>query len=78
MKSDSVVIKTVEKTAPQQADMIKENIDQLMNSGMLKIDVKETVTYEIGADGWVKSMNVENNNNIMGQGVKTTAVITCK
>ena len=72
------IIKTVEKTVPQQADMIKENIDQLMNSGMLKIDVKETVTYEIGADGWVKSMNVENNNNIMGQGVKTTAVITCK
>ena len=72
------IIKTVEKTAPQQADMVKENIDQLMDSGMLKIDVKETVTYEIGADGWVKSMNVENTNNMLGQSVKVTATITCK
>ena len=72
------IIKTVEKTAPQQADMVKENIDQLMDSGMLKIDVKETVTYEIGADGWVKSMNVENINNMLGQSVKVAATITCK
>ena len=72
------IIQTVEKAAPQQADMVKQNIDQLMGSDMLKIDVKETVTYEIGADGWVKSMNVEINNTIMGQGTKTTSTITCK
>lgn len=72
------IIKTVEKTAPQQADMVKENIDQLMDSGMMKIDVKETITYEIGADGWVKSMNVETNNNMLGQNIKTTATVTCK
>ena len=74
----ALIISTVEKNAPQQADMVKQNIDQLMGSGMLKVDTKETATYEIGADGWVKTLNYELTNDFMGQSTKSKAVITCK
>ena len=40
-----LIIAQIEKMAPAQADMVKENIDQLMESGMLKMDVKSTATY---------------------------------
>lgn len=53
------LISQVEKLMPGQADMVKENIDQLMNSGMMKIDSKETATYELQDDGWVKTMKVD-------------------
>ena len=36
------IIKQVEQLAPEQAEMIKKNIDQVMATGMLKIDMKET------------------------------------
>ena len=34
------IIKQVEQSAPDQAQMIKDNIDQLMKSGMLKMDFR--------------------------------------
>jgi hypothetical protein len=49
----------VEKMAPEQADMMKENIDQLMESGMLKLDAKETTTFKLQNDFWPKAWNTE-------------------
>ena len=49
-----MLIKTVEKMAPDQADMVKQNIDAVMESGMLKIDAKATSSFELQSDGWVK------------------------
>lgn len=72
------IISQVEKAMPAQADMVKENIDQLMNSGMLKIDAKETATYELQDDGWVKTMKVETTYNAMGQETKSTVNIYIK
>jgi hypothetical protein len=72
------LISQVEKLMPGQADMVKENIDQLMNSGMLKIDAKETATYELQDDGWVKTMKVETTYNAMGQETKSTVNIYIK
>jgi hypothetical protein len=63
---------------PAQADMVKENIDQLMNSGMLKIDAKETASYELQDDGWVKTMKVETTYNAMGQDTKSVVTINLK
>ena len=73
-----LIIDQVEKTMPQQADMVKQNIDQAMDSGMLKIDAKETATYEIGDDGWVKSIKAEVTNESMGQALKSTSTTTLK
>ncbi len=62
----------------QQADMVKQNIDQLMDSGMLKMDMKEAVSYEVQPDGWVKSIKAEITNDAMGQKIKTTTTVTLK
>ena len=73
-----MLIQMVEKSAPDQAAMVKENIDQIMSSGMLKMDMKETVTYELQDDGWVKSIKGESTTETMGQKVVTVSTITLK
>lgn len=40
-----LIIEQVEKMMPEQAEMVKQNIDQLIESGMLKLDMKETGSY---------------------------------
>ena len=72
------IIKQVEKSAPDQAQMIKDNIDQLMSTGMLKMDHKETVTYELQDDGWVKSIEVDSTTETMGQTVVSKSIVTLK
>lgn len=72
------IIKEVEKIMPSQADMVKENIDQLMDSGMPKIDSKETATYELQDDGWVKSILSETSYQMMGQNTKTVVKVEIK
>ncbi len=73
-----LIIAQVEKIMPEQADMVKQNIDQIMESGMLKMDAKETATYELGDDGWVKSIKAEVTNESMGQTLKATSTTTLK
>lgn len=70
----ALIVAQVEKSVPDQADMIKQNIDQLIDSGMLKMDMKETATYELADDNWVKSIQSEITNETMGQKsvIKTT------
>ena len=73
-----LIIKEVEKIMPSQADMVKENIDQLMDSGMAKIDSKETATYELQDDGWVKSILSETSYQMMRQNTKTVVRVEIK
>jgi len=70
------IIQKVEQTLPEQADMVKQNIDQLMESGMMKMEMTETATFELQADGWVKSIKAENTSNAMGQQTKSTTTVT--
>ena len=72
------IIEQVEKSAPDQAQMIKDNIDQLMSTGMLKMDHKETATYELQDDGWVKSIVVDSTTETMGQTVVSKSIVTLK
>ena len=72
------IIKQVEKSAPDQTQMIKDNIDQLMSTGMLKMDHKETATYELQDDGWVKSIVVDSTTETMGQTVVSKSVVKLK
>jgi hypothetical protein len=73
-----LIIAQEEKIMPEQADMVKQNIDQIMESGMLKMDAKETASYELGDDGWVKSIKAETTTESMGQTVKATSTTTLK
>ena len=72
------IIKQVEQSAPDQAQMIKDNIEQLMKSGMLKMDFKESATYELQDDGWVKSIVVDSSTETMGQKVVSKSTVTLK
>jgi len=72
------IIKQVEQSAPDQVQMIKDNIDQLMKSGMLKMDYKESATYELQDDGWVKSIVVDTTTETMGQKVVSKSTVTLK
>lgn len=74
----ALVIKNVERLAPAQLDMVKQNIDQVIDSGMLKFDSKDTSTYELQADGWVKSIKSESTIDTMGQQTKMTSSTTLK
>ena len=70
-----LIIAQVEKLAPAQADM---NIDQLIDSGMMKIDVKETATYDLQDDNWPKKLTVEVVNEVIGQKSVSKSTTTLK
>lgn len=74
----ALLIKQVELRAPEQAQVVKDNIDQILDSGMLKIDMTEKDTYELQADGWPKNIVTENTTEMMGQQVVTKTTITLK
>lgn len=74
----ALIIAQVEKAAPDQAEMIKQNIDQVMDSGMVKMDMKETGTYELQDDGWVKSLKQEKTIGGMGQDATFKSTVTLK
>lgn len=73
-----LIIEQVEKMMPEQAEMVKQNIDQLIESGMLKLDMKETGSYEYQEDGWVKTIKSENVTENMGQKVTVNTTVTVK
>lgn len=71
-----LVIAQVEKLMPSQAETIKQNIDMVLNSGMMKMEIKENATFTLTADGWVNSITSELNSNTMG--TVTTAKTTVR
>lgn len=72
------IIKQVEQSAPEQAEMVKQNIDQVIASGMLKMGHEEKATYELQDDGWVKSITTDATTETMGQKVVSKATVTLK
>ena len=72
-----MIIAQIEKLMPAQADMIKQNIDAVLASGMLKFKMDGKETYTFQADGWVNSITSEADSDTMGQKmtVKTTVRI---
>lgn len=69
-----MIIAQIEKLMPAQADMIRQNIDAVLASGMLKFKMDGKETYTFQADGWVGSITSEADSDTMGQktAVKTT------
>ena len=70
------IIKKIEEEAPEQAQMVKDNIDMLM--GQLKFDATEKHTYEMQANGWPASITSEESKDSMGQSMKVLSVISLK
>ena len=72
------VLEQVEKMIPDQLEMVKQAYDQLQESGVLKIDAKETATYELADDGWVKTINCDTSLSTFGQVTGTVTTATLK
>lgn len=74
----AMIIKQVEENAPEQAEMIKQNIDAVMASGAMKIEGTEKTQYELQDNGWVKTIESNTETNSMGQSLKTTVTVKVK
>ena len=72
----NMIIAQVEKLMPSQAEMIRQNIDTVINSGMVKMEVNENATYTLTADNWVDTIKSQVVSESMG--VKTTAQTTVR
>ena len=72
------LLNQIEKIAPQQAKMVKDNIDMVLSTGLIKIDVTENANYELADDLWVKSMETTMSTEMMGQKSGTHTKIQLK
>ena len=70
------IIKQVSAISPDQAEMVKDNIDLVL--GQMKFNATTKSTYELQDNGWVKSLKTETSTDVMGQAQKRTSVITLK
>ena len=70
------ILKQISAIAPDQADMVKDNIDLLL--GQMKFSATSKSTYELEDNGWVKSIKTESSQDMMGQSQKQTSVVTLK
>ena len=71
-----MIIDQVEKLMPAQAEMIKQNIDAVVNSGMLKFKMDVKDVYNFQADGWASGITSEAISDMIGQ--KTTIKTTVR
>lgn len=62
-----MVVEQVKAMMPDQAEMVEQNIDQLMESGMMKMESTVTADYEFLPNGWLKSLRVVQKQENMGQ-----------
>lgn len=61
---------------PEQAEMVRQNIDAILGSGQIKAEMKEDATYEYLDNGWVSSITVEESADMMGQQQTGTSKVT--
>ena len=73
-----LIIAQIEKTMPEQADAVKGQIDQLIESGMLKLDAKETTTFKLQDDFWPATWTTEVSTETAGQQTSTKTTTTLK
>ena len=72
----ALIIKKVEEAAPEQAEMVKQNIDMLMDQ--MKPEITAKTTYTMQDNGWPQTIKNETTQNMMGQSQKQTSVTTLK
>ena len=61
-----LIIDNVKKIMPEQADMVIQNIDMLLDSGMLKFEGSRTCTYTFLPNGWLQEAEMTQKTNSMG------------
>ena len=68
-----MILKQLEKMMPEQIDAVKDNIDTVLESGMLKIEGTRECSFEFFKNGWLKSGETVSNINSMGSETTTTS-----
>ena len=62
-----LILKQVEKLMPSdQVDMVKDNIDMILDSGSIKMEGTKQTTYDFLSSGWLKSAEHIIKLNMMG------------
>lgn len=62
-----MIVDQVKKIMPQQAEMIEQNIDSVLDSGMFKFEKNQNADYEFSNNGWLKTVDYSSTSNTMGQ-----------
>ena len=70
-----MIVDQVKKIMPQQAEMIEQNIDSVLDSGMFKFEKNQNADYEFGNNGWLKTVDYSSTSNTMGQESRTKGKI---
>lgn len=73
-----MIVDMTSKLVPNQKEEVKQQITQMVQNGMLKINAKDNATYTIGADGWVDSITAETYTDSMGQKTTVTSKVRLK
>lgn len=73
-----MIIDQVGKLFPDQAEMIKNSIDMVINNPSFKMEANEKATYTFNKDGWVESIKSEVSSSTMGQKLSAIGTTTLK
>lgn len=68
----ALVLEQVKKNAPDQYEMIAQNIEMVLSSGMVKMESNGNDTYTFNDKGWVEKIVSDTNQDIMGAKVSST------
>jgi len=77
-ETKNYIIKQVEQTMPDQVETIRKSLDELIASGMMKVEATEKVVYEMQDNGWIRSADMTSEINIMGQKIKIASKVELK
>lgn len=72
----ALIIQQVEAEMPEQAEIIKQNIDMVM--AQMTFEQTTKATYDFQENGWVKSIKRETKTDMMGQQMQVNAKVTIK
>lgn len=77
-ETKAYILKQVEQTMPDQVEAVRKSLDAMIAGGMMKVEAKEKVIYEMQDNGWMRSADMTSEINIMGQKIKIAAKVSLK
>ena len=73
----ALILKQVKDMFPDQADMIESQIDSVLDSGMIKTELKSSKEVEYFPNGWEKSFKSTSQQSLMGQETTVETTVEC-
>ena len=73
-----MIVKMASGMFPGETETVKQQVSQMVKSGMLKMSASDNATYTLRADGWVDSITAETVTEGMGQKTTITSKVKLK